>query len=1154
MIKIFNIRIGIVFLLASLALPTAISAQIFTELCSEIDTQNLQVCDLSLIDGYMGTMTSSTSGIGPIPLCPDGGLPSNIMWFAFVAPVGNIQFEIIPSNCVPGSSGFPGIQAGIYRDCSFEESVWCSQNCMDDVFTTPQGLFTAGELYYFFMSGCVGSICDFEMNILGAYTPYSMPLPDMINFQENLCEPFPLCAGASLELVVENFDSLSLDYEWFISIPDTTNLVINSQDASLEYVFELEGNYTVCFSATNGCEFVSTCEVFNVVQIAEEAFDPVTMCRGDFWLGPEDSEDINGDGIGWDGAFIIVDDTDGVDDDFFIAENLAETPCGCLYLQTVPITIVDDAPTEVLEIEVCDNAFPYVFGNMTFSDPVEDFLFELPGSAANGCDSTILLTLIELPCQTACMTIPSGSMNCDSLQITPEIILSDFPSSVAPGTELCVPIRVADFNYIAAIQFTISFNPCFMRFLDVEQTGTAFEGTNEILNTALASRGNIGYLWFDSTGGGICLEDDAVLIEVCFEFIGDPLDQEEVFLSDVLVQSEAGYVANINSSICETTITSTPVEIAMACDSITLLQQICYKENSKSDVSLAACGGVPPYEIYMGGVTQTTNADGEYVVFSDFLPTLYTIEITDALGDSREFPLVVSLDTPLAYIIVEEAPSCLDILDGALTIMQDDSTEFDFSLNKVEWQGNIFNTPSLTGLEDGSYFLTITDQYGCEYIESVNLSALNSNTVITEDSLCSGSGFSVVVGSDLYNESNPVGTTTINSSSGCDSIVSVNLNFLDNARLIDDALCADDTIEVDGMVYDINNPSGMVVLAGEGINGCDSIIEIDLSFINFNENVFTTNGCPGETVTLMGVTLGPDKLIDTILVEDLTGMACDTLNIFELIYLEEGILEINDVLCEGESIEINGEIFDISNPSGEIVFENAAISGCDSTIIVDLEFNLNTQVTIDTTLCFGESFAIGSGVFISPVENQIVSLEDADVNGCDSIVDLTLDFYDEVTINLLTLDNDTGGGTGRIVVEIIGAAQPLNILWSNGVMNTNEISNLPADIYTITLTDANNCTVMKSFEVTLMTDVIDLEASNIFIYPNPFDEFLVIDVRAEYQNLKFELFTYEGRKVFEQNMTRTKNTVSLAELSSGLYLYSLQLENGDRIHGKLFKN
>ncbi len=1154
MMKFFKRQLGLMFCVVMLSAPVAVSAQIFAELCTEIDSQNLQVCDLALIDGYFGTLSSSSSGIGPSPLCPSGGIASNIMWFAFVAPLGDIQFSITPSDCMPGTTGFSGIQAGIYTDCTFDESIWCSQNCIETQFSTPYGLFTPGQVYYFFMSGCLGSVCQFQIDINETFTNYTMPLPDQITFTEDTCDPFPLCKGASMQLQVANFDTLQVDYEWFISIPDTSNLVINTEVGMLDYVFNLEGNYTVCFSATNGCQFVSTCEVFNVVQIEEEEFIPVSMCRGDFWLGPDDSEDINGDGLGWDGPFIIINDNDGVEDDFFIAENLAETPCGCLYLQSVEITVLDDSPTEIINLEVCDNAFPYVFDNMTFNGPVEDFLIDFAQGATNGCDSTILLTIAELPCQTTCDQIPPGSMNCDSLLVTPQVLLSDFPAIVSEGSELCIPIRVADFNYIAAMQFTVSFDPCVMSFLGANQVGTAFEGSNEILNTALSGQGNIAYLWFDSSGAGVCLEDNATLLELCFEFIGQPMEQAEIFISDYLVQSEAGYVANINSSICESTIESSPATVEIACDTLSLLQFICYKENSKSDVSLAACGGIPPYDIYLGGETRTTNANGVYTVFTDYLPTLYSVIITDAVGATATYPVTVTLDTPLEYIIVQDQPSCVNVFDGSLTVMQNDSTDFDIELNKLEWQNNQFNTQAITGIGAGTYMLTITDQYGCEYVESIALEAINSSNSIEEDSLCSGSGFSIVIGNDLYNESNPSGTTTLTSSSGCDSVVTVSLSFLETSVLINDMLCFDDQIIINGTVYDRNNPSGMEVIAGAATNNCDSIINVDLSFIDFNMNTFSTLACPGEIVTIMGVTLGPNNLSDTIFIENMTGVGCDTMNIFELQYHPDAIFNINGEFCEDDFIIVNGEIYDINNPTGVQTLINSSTMGCDSTIFIDLDFSEHTRVLIDTTLCFGEVLTLGGGIFVSPVENQIVTLEGADVNACDSIVDLSLNFYTEISINVLALDPDTGSGNGKIAIEIMGAVQPLNIVWSNGDQNTTEISNLTAGLYTVTITDANNCTIVQEFEVILMTDVLDIEKSNIYIYPNPFQNNLILDVRDVHNGIEVEIFTHQGQRVYKGNLLVGQNTLALTDLASGLYIYMLRLDNGDIIRGKLIKD
>lgn len=136
---------------------------------------------------------------------------------------------------------------------------------------------------------------------------------------------------------------------------------------------------------------------------------------------------------------------------------------------------------------------------------------------------------------------------------------------------------------------------------------------------------------------------------------------------------------------------------------------------------------------------------------------------------------------------------------------------------------NSYNESNPTGTE----ILTGTD--GCDSIVNIDLIFLPNSTAEIIYIGCQGDGFSISVNNVLYNESNPTGTETLSASNGCDSTVTISLIFFSTVRdTISYAGCSGDgySVTVGDSVYNEANPTGIDTLIG----GCDTIVVIDLHF------------------------------------------------------------------------------------------------------------------------------------------------------------------------------------------------------------------------------------------------------------------------------------------------------------------------------------
>ena len=138
------------------------------------------------------------------------------------------------------------------------------------------------------------------------------------------------------------------------------------------------------------------------------------------------------------------------------------------------------------------------------------------------------------------------------------------------------------------------------------------------------------------------------------------------------------------------------------------------------------------------------------------------------------------------------------------------------------------------------------------------------------------------------------------------------------------------------------------------------------------------------------------------------------------------------------------------------------------------------------------------------------------------------------------------GDNGSIDLEIIGGVAPYSFSWSNDSEEQNQ-ANLSSGMYTVTILDANNCSIEQTFSL-IGTGLVDLKELNSFdIYPNPNNG--IFTINATFENAvegELRMINALGQVLFSQNYSGVewKDNLSFANLSSGIYWLQINTEFG----------
>ncbi|MEM8906539.1 MAG: SprB repeat-containing protein [Bacteroidota bacterium] len=354
----------------------------------------------------------------------------------------------------------------------------------------------------------------------------------------------------------------------------------------------------------------------------------------------------------------------------------------------------------------------------------------------------------------------------------------------------------------------------------------------------------------------------------------------------------------------------------------------------------------------------------------------YCVSVTDNIGCMVEACVLVLFPSNILTSLEDYLLTCPGDSDGALNLSVSNGvvpynyawSNDDNSLNGSGMIALEGGTGIVNGLPAGTYTFTITDAFG---LKVANGAVLDPPAIVTtiDTTLCFGE--SLLVGGVNYATTGLI-DEVLNSYLGCDSTVNGIVNVLPlNETILEETLCFGESLMVGNTNYQTSGPIAEVLT---GSNGCDSLVNGNLTIL-------------AEIVTTLDTTI-----------------------------------------CFGESLSVGTQVFTGTTAFSEVA---AAANGCDSTIVGTLIVLPENTTNLNPTLCFGESFTVGTAVYTtSGIYTEVLT----DAAGCDSTVLTDLTILPELSLSasinteaLAYLDP-----SGIAQASATGSSGNFTYLWSNG--------------------------------------------------------------------------------------------------------------------------
>jgi gliding motility-associated-like protein len=478
--------------------------------------------------------------------------------------------------------------------------------------------------------------------------------------------------------------------------------------------------------------------------------------------------------------------------------------------------------------------------------------------------------------------------------------------------------------------------------------------------------------------------------------------------------------------------------------------------------------------IASGNVTLTLTASGPCPSISDQIiinvnaPTIptfsqvapicngetFSIPTTSLNGITGTWSPVVNNSSTTTYTFTPNVGQCAST--STMTVVV--KPNFTVSINQTVcsnqipfvWNGLIFNGP-------GAQTANLTSVNGCDSIVSLTLAVSNVISSTTNLSICQNELPYLWNGITLNGPGSQAASLT--SVAGCDSIAIINLTVNSpQTSLTNLTICTNQLpFTWNSLIF---NGSGIQSVTLQSISGCDSTATLNLSVLGTLTSTSVLSICPNEFPYFWNGLQFDNPGTQTASLISISG--CDSLATLNLIELPSYIISEPVTICSNETpFSWNGFNF---TTSATQTIALQSISGCDSTVTLNLTVLPSYEMTIDSTICENDLPFSWNGISFNSSGTQTFNF--LTINGCDSILSMTLtiDSWPQL-IGLVGGNTYCEGDSPTPIFAELNGESPFTISYTiNGMPMSNSSNSSQINlgnsegIYSIISVTDNNCT------------------------------------------------------------------------------------------------